>query len=382
MSSMVEQPVSSLPQANLIKGRKKPRVVVAMSGGVDSSVAAALLVQQGYDVIGVMMRLWSEPDDGSSARHNRCCTPDQMADARKVASQLNIPFYVLDVQEYFHQAVVQSFIDEHALGRTPNPCVACNREIRFDYLLEQSIALDSDFLATGHYARIRQTPSGFDLLEAHDKSKDQSYVLFVLGQYQLEKLLFPIGELRKKEVRELASSFDLPVASKDESMDLCFIANGDYRQFLNKHAIKVSPPGPIVSSTGQVIGEHNGLANYTIGQRKGLGISASEPLYVLTKDIVKNEIVVGPRKELGILSLNVSNVNWISGIKPVESIETTVKIRYKSKPALALATPHSDNEVKVDFREAVFGATAGQAAVFYKEEKCIGGGIISDNPAK
>jgi tRNA-specific 2-thiouridylase len=379
---MVDQPISSLPRANLLNGRKKPRVVVAMSGGVDSSVAAALLVQQGYDVIGVMMRLWSEPDDGSSARHNRCCTPDQMADARQVASQLNIPFYVLDVQEYFYQAVVQSFIDEHALGRTPNPCVACNREIRFDYLLDQSIALDSDYLATGHYARIRQTPSGYELLEAHDKSKDQSYALFVLGQYQLERILFPIGELTKKEVRELATSFDLPVASKDDSMDLCFIASGDYRQFLNKHASNVFPLGPIVRTSGQVIGEHNGLRNYTIGQRKGLGISAGEPMYVLVKDIENNEVVVGTREELAVRSLNVSNVTWISGIKPVESIETTVKIRYKSTPVLALVTPHSDKEVKVDFREAVFGVTAGQAAVFYKGEKCIGGGIISDNPVK
>ena len=377
---MVDQSVSRLPQTNLADGRKKTRVVVAMSGGVDSSVAAALLVQKGYDVIGVMMRLWSEPDDGSSARHNRCCTPDQMADARQVANQLNIPFYVLDVQEYFHRAVVQSFIDEHALGRTPNPCVACNREIRFDYLLEHSVALDSDYLATGHYARIRQTPSGYDLLEAHDKSKDQSYVLFVLGQYQLERLLFPIGELSKKEVRELAKSFDLPVANKVESMDLCFIANGDYRQFLKKHATDVFPSGPIVSATGQVIGQHNGIPNYTIGQRKGLGLSAGERLYVLVKDIEKNEIVVGTREELAIRSLNVSNVNWTNGIKPVETIETTVKIRYKSTPVLALVTPLGNNEVQVDFREAVFGATAGPAAVFYEEEKCIGGGIISDKP--
>ena len=377
---MVDQSVSRLPQTNLADGRKKTRVVVAMSGGVDSSVAAALLVQKGYDVIGVMMRLWSEPDDGSSARHNRCCTPDQMADARQVANQLNIPFYVLDVQEYFHRAVVQSFIDEHALGRTPNPCVACNREIRFDYLLEHSVALDSDYLATGHYARIRQTPSGYDLLEAHDKSKDQSYVLFVLGQYQLERLLFPIGELSKKEVRKLAKSFDLPVANKVESMDLCFIANGDYRQFLKKHARDVFPSGPIVSATGQVIGQHNGIPNYTIGQRKGLGLSAGERLYVLVKDIEKNEIVVGTREELAIRSLYVSNVNWTNGIKPVETIETTVKIRYKSTPVLALVTPLGNNEVQVDFREAVFGATAGQAAVFYEEEKCIGGGIISDKP--
>ena len=379
---MVDQSTSRLPQANLANGRKKTRVTVAMSGGVDSSVAAALLVQQGYDVIGVMMRLWSEPDDGSSARHNRCCTPDQMADARQVANQLNIPFYVLDVQDYFHRAVVQSFIDEHALGRTPNPCVACNREIRFDYLLEHSVALDSDYLATGHYARIRQTPSGYELLEAHDKSKDQSYILFVLGQYQLERLLFPIGELTKNEVRKLATTFDLPVANKDESMDLCFIANGDYRQFLSKHARDVFPSGPIVSAAGKVIGQHNGLPNYTIGQRKGLGLSAGERLYVLVKDIEKNEIVVGTREELAIRSINVSNVNWINGIRPVETIETTVKIRYKSAPELALVTPLGNNEVQVDFKEAVFGATAGQAAVFYKEEKCIGGGIITDKPAK
>jgi tRNA-uridine 2-sulfurtransferase len=264
-----------------------------MSGGVDSSVAAALLVEQGYDVIGMMMRLWSEPSCDGAAPANRCCTPDQMADARRVAGLLGIPFYVVDVQDHFRQTIVQFFIDEHENGRTPNPCIECNRQIRFTYLLERALALDADYLATGHYAQVRHTPDGYQLLKGLDPNKDQSYVLHVLDQEKLGQVLFPIGGYTKPEVRELAQKFGLPVASKSESQDLCFLGDGDYRRFLQEYSQQPSQSGPILTSSGQALGQHEGLPFYTIGQRKGLGISANEPLFVLRKDVARNALIVG-----------------------------------------------------------------------------------------
>ncbi|MFO7662963.1 MAG: tRNA 2-thiouridine(34) synthase MnmA [Chloroflexota bacterium] len=354
-----------------------PRVVVAMSGGVDSSVAAALLVEQGYEVIGMMMRLWSESADGQTKAFNRCCTPDQMADARRIAERLNIPFYVLDVQDYFRQSIVQFFIDEHVAGRTPNPCIECNRQIRFTYLLEQALALDADYLATGHYARVQQSPDGYHLLKAVDANKDQSYVLHVLGQEQLAKVLFPIGAYTKDEVRQLARDFNLPVASKQESQDLCFLKDGDYRRFLREYSASSPAEGPIFTTSGLELGRHEGLPYYTIGQRKGLGISAVEPLFVLRKDASRNALIVGTREELGRQTLIARDVNWVSGSSPAEPIEVEVKIRYKASPALAVLSPISDNSVQVVFMEPVFGITAGQGAVFYQGDECIGGGIIT-----
>src|SRR5690606_10746748 len=269
---------------------------------VDSSVAAALLKQEGYEVVGMMMRLWSEPGQGPGAPMNRCCTPDQLADARRVADALAIPFYVVDVKDYFRRRIVQFYIDQHALGRTPNPCVECNREIRFGYLLDRARALGADYLATGHYARVEMAAGGqggYRLLKAVDDGKDQSYVLHVLGQEELAQVLFPVGRYTKTEVRQIAAELGLPVARKSESMDLCFLGDGDYRRFLAEYAPQAIRPGPIVSSAGDLLGEHEGLPFYTIGQRKGLGISAGEPLFVLRKDAERNTLVVGTREELG-----------------------------------------------------------------------------------
>lgn len=352
-----------------------------MSGGVDSSVAAALLVEQGYEVIGMMMRLWSESGSGPAAPANRCCTPDQMADARRIAGILGIPFYVVDVQDYFRRTIVQFFIDQHELGRTPNPCIECNRQIRFTYLLEQALALDADDLATGHYARVRETDSGYQLQKAIDEAKDQSYVLHVLGQEHLARVLFPIGEYTKDEVRELARKFNLPVATKGESQDLCFLADGDYRRFLKEYSARAGRPGPILDQSGQELGQHNGLPFYTIGQRKGLGIAAGEPLFVLRKDIGRNALVVGSREELGQCILTARNVNWVSGSAPTVPIRAQVKIRYKAKPVAATVTSLAETRARVDFDEPVFGMTAGQGAVFYDGEVCLGGGIIADVPA-
>lgn len=353
------------------------RVVVAMSGGVDSSVAAALLVEQGYEVVGMMMRLWSEPGSNGAPIANRCCTPDQMADARRIADQLNIPFYVLDTKEHFRQTIVQFFIDEHAQGRTPNPCIECNRQIRFTYLLNQALALDANYLATGHYARIRHSPDGYQLLKGVDESKDQSYVLHVLNQEKLAQTLFPVGDYTKVEVRELARKFGLPVASKHDSQDLCFLGDGDYRRFLREYGAS-QKSGPIMDGHGRILGQHAGLSNYTIGQRKGLGISAPEPMFVLQKDARQNALIVGTRDELGQQTLVAQDVNWLAGTPPSGPISAQVKIRYKAKGVAALVEDVGNGRVHVQFQEPVFGITAGQGAVFFDGDICLGGGIIAE----
>lgn len=354
------------------------RVVVAMSGGVDSSVAAALLVEQGYQVIGMMMRLWSE-DGGDSpdtcSTHNRCCTPDQMRDARRIADQLGIPFYVLDTQTVFREKIVQYFIDGYAAGDTPNPCLACNRHIRFTHLLNHALALDADYLATGHYARLRTAEDGtVALYKGVDDRKDQSYVLSVLRQDQIRHAMFPIGEYPKTKVRALATKFGLPVASKQDSQDLCFLADGDYRRFMREHAPSAVIPGPIVTRQGAVLGEHDGLPNYTIGQRKGLGLSHPEPLYVLGKNAAKNTLIVGTSAELGRTSLTAGGVNWISGEPPASAFRADVKIRYKARPMSALITVLAENRIHVQFDEPQRDIASGQGAVLYLDDHCLGGG--------
>lgn len=359
-----------------MSSKKNLRVVVAMSGGVDSSVAAALLVEQGYDVVGMMMRLWSDEAMGGES-HNRCCTPEQMSDARRIADQLGIPFYVLDTKEVFRSTVVEFFIDQHRQGVTPNPCMECNRHIRFEFLLKNALALDADYLATGHYARIERTETGaYRLRKGIDETKDQSYVLSVMGQAQLAQTLFPVGEYPKSEVRALAERFGLPSASKKDSQDLCFLGNGDYRQFLTLHAPDVMQPGPIVRRSGEIIGQHDGLANYTIGQRKGLGIYAAEPMYVLGMNPYKNALIVGTRDELGTDSLTAHRVNWVSGRAPEGTFRAEVKIRYKAQPHPAFVEPLEGARMRITFDEPLRDITPGQGAVVYDGDVCLGGGII------
>ena len=354
------------------------KVAVAMSGGVDSSVAAALLHAQGYDVIGIMMRLWSEPDVQEKQRANRCCTPGQMADARRVADLLGFPFYVLDTQEIFRRKVVDFFVQSHMDGLTPNPCIQCNRHIRFEYLLDHALSLGADFLATGHYARKVRVGDKYQLLEAIDPAKDQSYVLHVLDQEQLSKVLFPIGDYVKAEVRDQARQFGLPTSSKDESMDLCFLSDGNPKRFLSERQTSAVQPGPIITQEGYPLGQHDGLPYYTIGQRKGLGIAAGQPMYVIRKDLNNNALILGTRDQLERHSLHARQTNWVSG-KPIdEGIRVGVKIRYKAKPANAIVTYCSGDDVRVTFIEPVFGVTAGQGAVFYDNGVCLGGGIITD----
>lgn len=356
--------------------RAKKRAVVAMSGGVDSSVAAALLVEQGYDVVGMMMRLWSDEAMGG-AEHNRCCTPEQMADARRIADHLNIPFYVLDTKDVFRATVVEYFIEGHRQGFTPNPCMECNRQIRFEYLLQNALALDADYLATGHYARIHQSQDGNYLLKKGvDTQKDQSYVLSVMGQAQLSRTLFPVGEYPKAEVRALAARYGLQVESKKDSQDLCFLGKSDYRDFLKLHAPEIMANGPIVLRDGTIIGEHTGLSNYTIGQRKGLGLSYAQPLYVIAMNPYKNALVVGTRDELGQDYLTAHRVNWVGGEVPRDPFQAEVKIRYKSTPQPAWVEPLGGGRIRVQFDEPLRDITPGQAAVVYDGEVCLGGGTI------
>lgn len=350
------------------------KVVIAMSGGVDSSVAAALLKQQGHEVIGMMLRLWSEPGKEDS---NRCCTPDSMAQARRVAARLDIPFYVIDAKEVFRETVVQYFLDGYARGETPNPCLLCNRQIRWTFLFDHARALDAEFMATGHYVRIQTAGERRQLLRAVDPSKDQSYVLHVLKQEKLDHALFPVGDYPKTEIRRLAAEFGLPTASRKDSQDLCFLAGEDYRGFLQRNAAEMLHPGEIVRRDGRSVGTHDGLANYTIGQRKGLGIAGPVPLYVIGKDAASNLLIVGEADELGSDELIARDVNWISGEAPREPFRAEVKIRYTARPARATVTPLDDGtRASVRFEAPQRDITPGQAAVFYDEEVLLGGGLI------
>lgn len=354
-------------------------IVVAMSGGVDSSVAAALLVRQGYPVIGMMMRLWSE---SGRETDNRCCTPDAMAQARRVAAILGIPFYAVDAQQPFYQQVVTYFTESYLQGNTPNPCLVCNRHIRWEFLLQRALALGASHMATGHYVRLSQDEQDrVQVRKAIDEHKDQSYVLHVLGQEQLRHALFPLGEYTKPQIRQMAREYGLPVAERPDSQDLCFLGDQDYRAFLARSAPQVENPGPILDQDGQPVGQHRGLAFYTIGQRKGLGISGGKPLYVLAKDRANNALIVGELEHLGRSELHAARVNWVAGQPPAStsvspSFRAQVKIRYKAAPADAWVTPLGVDRFAARFDQPLRDITPGQAAVVYQDEVCLGGGII------
>ncbi len=364
-------------------------VVVAMSGGVDSSLAAALLVEQGYRVIGVMMRLWAEFSQGV-ARSNKCCSLEAVSDARRVADALDIPFYLINVEQPFKEKVVDLFIDGYSAAITPNPCLACNRHIRLGYLFDYAQALGADYLATGHYARVRRVegPAGvltqwegldyplWQLWRGVDTRKDQSYVLHMATQRQLAHLMFPLGEFTKTEVRTMAAARGLTVADKRESQDLCFLADNDYRRFLQDWAPAAVRPGVIVDQAGQVLGQHNGLAFYTIGQRKGLGIAGTRPYFVLRLDPARNAVVVGPEVELGQSRLTASQVTWGVDRSPTVAIDVTARIRYKAHDVPATVVPTGADTVQVIFSTPLRDITPGQGVVFYDGDACLGGGII------
>ena len=351
------------------------RIAVAMSGGVDSSVAAALLSSQGHDVFGLMLRLWSEPGQDSNGQ-NRCCSPESVTRARQVAAILDIPFYVIDARDEFHKNVVEFFIDKYSSGVTPNPCLECNRNIRWGHLMSKALSMGATQLATGHYARIKKNKGKWQLLRGRDSNKDQSYALSMLGQSELERTLFPVGQHTKTEIRSLANDFGLPVAQRQDSQDLCFLADKDYRRFMQEYAPQSLEPGPIMNSCGETLGQHKGLPLYTIGQRKGIGVSASEPLYVLSKNKADNTLIVEKRSRLGKKHLKATKVNWISGDTTQNKIRAGVQIRYTAKAVSAWITPINNSKVEVEFDHQINDITPGQAAVFYQDSVCLGGGVI------
>ncbi len=353
----------------------KTRIISAMSGGVDSSAATAMLVEQGHDVIGIMLRLWSDPEQDC---YNKCCSPESMQRAKEVASILGIPFYVIDAKEVFRKEIVQYFIDGYSHGITPNPCLKCNSLIRWDQLLARADALDAEYIATGHYAKlIREEDQPIRLFKGSDSNKDQSYVLSVLDQRQLSRTILPVGEMTKPQVRDYARKFSLPSAEEKDSQDLCFLGLKSYEQFLEEYSPESVKPGTIMNMQGDELGEHKGLIYYTIGQRKRIGIAHSEPLFVIDKDTSTNSLIVGEAHETGKLDLLAENANWVSGITPSHSYEAEIMIRYRSNLNKGTVTPVGENGFKVEFKSPVRQITPGQAAVIYQGDEVIGSGLIS-----
>jgi len=349
-------------------------VAVAMSGGVDSSVAALLLREQGYEVMGVTMRLWAEP-----AMHTTS-SEVPVESARLVCTALGISHLVVDLRAAFKTEVVDYFTETYARGLTPNPCVVCNQRIKFGQLLAYVLAQGADFMATGHYVRSEQRDGQYRLLKAADVRKDQSYFLYRLTQTELAHLLFPLGEYTKADVRELASQRGLPVAARPESQETCFIADKDYRRFLQVYRPDSIRPGPIVDRRGRALGEHKGLPFYTIGQRSGLGIAAPEPLFVLAIAPEQNALVVGPASELGQSELLASEVTYIAGHPPSGPLPITAKIRYRARHAEAILKPLDHDSAQVSFSEALRDITPGQSVVFYDGAEVLGGGVIVPTP--
>ncbi len=351
----------------------KDKVVVAMSGGVDSSVAALLLKQQGYDVVGVTMKLYNLDNVDLPEYYKGCCTLDDVEDARRVCQMLGIPHYVLNLQREFQNFVIDYFCSEYQKGRTPHPCIACNDKIKFNFLVHRASVLQASHVATGHYARIDSSSEGFSLKKGVDASKDQSYVLFGMGQQELAHTLLPVGAYPKDAIRQLAQEAGFPNAQKPDSQDICFIPLGDYKTFLSQHVD--TSGGDIVDSQGQVLGQHQGIEYFTVGQRRGLGLSGGAPLYVLRLEPELRQVVVGPEAALYQDRMWVSRVNYVSGKAPSGPIRVQVKIRYKFQEAPAVLQPQPQGAL-VCFDEPQRAITPGQAAVFYLEELVLGGGFI------
>jgi tRNA-specific 2-thiouridylase len=352
------------PAAFFIMADSHPTVAVAMSGGVDSSVAAALLCEEGFDVAGMTMRLQPE-----------CDAPgNPVEDARRAARRLGIPHHVADLAQPFRQHVLDYFLSEYRRGRTPNPCVRCNQRIKFGALFEQARALGADLLATGHYVRVQERGDRMALCRAVFRGKDQSYVLAGLSQEQLRGALFPLGGQTKDRTRETARSLGLHVAEKSESQDICFVEGGDYRQFLAKHG-EPMPPGPIATTSGEILGTHTGLAHYTVGQRKGLGIAAPEPYYVVRLDPERNAVVVGRREETFARRLTARDVVWGAIPPQTEPFECAIQIRYRHRPAPCVVEPHADGFEAV-FEEPQRAVTPGQWAVLYRDDCVLAAGAI------
>lgn len=348
--------------------------VVAMSGGVDSAVTALLLRERGYRVVGINMRLYTPPE--GEEYPNPCCAPEALEDARMAARRIGVPFYPINLEREFEETVINYFVDEYARGRTPNPCLECNREVKFSALIDRARRLGADKLATGHYARITHDEDGYHLREAVDGSKDQSYVLYAMSQEQLAFMMFPLGNLLKSEVREIAELYGLDVANKPDSQETCFVGRGAYAEFVLDRRPGLNTPGEIVMTDGRVVGRHDGLIGFTVGQRRGIGVAYSEPLYVLSLDTDSNRLIVGTRDELSFTSLTATRATLTSDRWPSEPFEVEARVRYQGTRYLATVQPLEAGVMRIEFADQPRAVAPGQAVVLYRGDEVLGGGTI------
>lgn len=356
----------------------KEKVVIGMSGGVDSSVAAHLLKEQGYDVVGVTMQIWQEEDQTSQEENGGCCGLSAVDDARKVAWDLEIPYYVMNFREEFKEQVIDYFVEEYIKGRTPNPCIACNRYVKWESLLKRSLDIGADYIATGHYAQIERLPNGrYALRKSVTAAKDQTYALYNLTQYQLSHTLMPVGQYTKDEIREIADQIHLRVANKPDSQEICFIPDHDYAKFIREHSEMELPEGNFVDLEGTILGKHKGITHYTVGQRKGLNLSMKRPVFVVEIRPETNEVVIGDSDDVFSDTLVCDHLNWmaVDGLHGEEKL-VTAKIRYSHKGAPCVIRELEDGVVQCVFEEPQRAITPGQAVVFYDGDYVVGGGII------